>query len=81
MASQAPTDEKVAAKGACNRDAYTLLRKRGLKPARIIEVHTDGVLWLDQRGRAKTTFVTVNGEDDDGSCRVVTHTVAGFVVA
>lgn len=79
MASQAPPDEKVAAKGAVNRDAYRLLRKRGLTPARIIEVHVDAVCWVDQAGRAKTTFITV--DNDEGDSRLLVHTVTGFVVA
>lgn len=66
------------AKGAVDRDALALLQRRGLEPARVVEVHIDAVMWLNKKGRPKTTFVRVEPRFEKS--RIVTHTVAGFVV-
>ena len=65
--------------GSCHADAMRLLREHRLTPSRIVDVQTDGILWLDQAGRRRTTFVEVSVAGTGGLQRKL-HTEKGFAV-
>lgn len=63
---------------ACNKDAADLLRSFNLKPRRVVGVHSDAILWLDQDKRPKTTFVKVRTDDKEKVTGYNHHTVDGY---
>lgn len=60
------------------RDAMVVLRQHGYSPARVIRVCPDSVLWLDQRGKPKTTWLRVE-QDNKGRRLLLSEPVPGFV--
>lgn len=62
---------------ACHTDAEALLRLNGMRPSRIVDVHIDAVLWLDQDDRPRTSFIEVR--DSGGRVQTRVTTRAGFV--
>jgi hypothetical protein len=44
-------------------DARELLEGAGMDPLEVVDVHSDAILWRDQTGAFKTTFVVVEAHD------------------